>query len=555
MFIAFLTRFADMVHVPSWRRWGSRWSWAGLLGGLASLVVFIDPAPALGQPPAKKSSSAKADQDAGKAKAAPAAEADQDAPAPVAPDVKDAPIADPSKTRRVAPIEVFKDESVEAILDINQLKPILGVPPVVQAEFLEVKDMAGNVNLTPDRSKIDRVVRGLAAQLTDRKSIQSLLEEPEDEPPAKGQPAAKGAAASKAAAAPKGDAGRAIQAATSNLLDILFTAYGAKNESFLKDYRRSLQTHLPPLLKNHLVPRVQAMIVLGEAANPAPEGLRLFQSEIASKTQALWVKLWALEGICNIKKHGGPFTLQEESQASKVIADFLKAKDLPWPIEMRGLQALGWLRQATLPTEPSRAQMANVVMSFLADPEVRLEVRSEAARALGLMQTNAIPRYNYKLVAAAAGGLIADLASEINEQYSDTPPRAENPTRATFLLALLVGPAYQCFDGVEGQTGSGLLRTGSADSETSKYIQQIFGMVKPIAQAAINLRGAPSKEYKKCKQDLAGRVAALRKSLEEDPPASRRLVPGGPEFGPNGQAAGALNPRPEQPVAQARRAR
>jgi hypothetical protein len=557
MFIAFLTRFADMVHVLSWRRWGSRRSWTGLLGGLASLLMFIDPAPALGQPPEKKSqTSAKAGQDAGKA-AAPDAQADEEKAAPAAPAT---PVADPAQTRRVAPVEIFKDDAAEAILDLGKLKAVPG-PTITQTEILQVQEMANNPNVQANPALIDRVVRGLAAQLTDRKSIESLLEEPEDEPAAKGAAAPKAAAGKGAAgkgaaakpASPKGDAGRAIQTATSYLLDPIFKAQGAHNDGFLREYRRSLQTHLPPLLKNHLVPRVQAMIVLGEAGNP--DSLRLFRSEIASKSQVLWVKLWALEGICNIKKGGNRLTTDEESQVSRTIGDFLQQGDLPWPIQMRGLQAMGWLRQATIPTERDRAQMANAVMSFLADTQAKLEVRCEAARAMGLLLTNAIPRYNYKLVATAAARLVADLANEINDQYSDNPPKAENPTRATYLLALLVGPAYQCFDGVEGQIGSGILRTASADSDSSKYVQKVFAMIKPIAQASIELRGSPSKEYKKRKQDLAGRVAALGSFLEENPPASRRLVPGGPEFGPNGQAAGMLNPPPAQPVAQTRRAR
>ncbi len=482
-----------MAHVLSWRRWGSRWSWTGLLCGLASLLFFIDSSPALGQPPATKAQRpAKADQDTGKAKAAPADEAVQEAPAP---DVDGAPVADPSKTRRVAPIEVFKDDSVEAILDIAKLTAPPGgpVPPLDPTDILRVKEMAENPNIPPDSALIDRVVRGLAAQLTDRKSIQSLLEEPDDN-----QPEEKGAAAKKKAApSAKGDAGRAIQLATSNLLDPIFKAQGTKNDGFLRAYRRSLQTYLPPLLKNHLVPRVQAMIVLGEAANPAPEGLKLFQNEIASKSQVLWVKLWALEGICNIKKGGGRFPADEEGRVGLTIAAFLKQNELPWPIQMRGVQALGWLRQAALPTERDKPHMANAAMSFLADAEAKLEVRAEAARALGLMQTANIPRYNYKLVAAAAGSLIADLAIEINNQYSDNPPRAENPTKATYLAALLVGPAYQCFEGVEGQSNSGLLRTASADSESLKYAQKVFSLIKPIAQAAIDLRARRRRNSRK----------------------------------------------------------
>ncbi len=189
-----------MVHVLSWRRWLSRRSWTALLCGLASLSVVVDPAPALGQPPAKKSQpSAKADQGATK-KAAPADD-DQDAAPAAAPDVPGGPVADPIQTRRAAPMEIFKDETAEAILDLDKLTPVRG-PAVDPIDVLKVKELAGQPNLPIDRTLIDKVVRGLAAQLTDRGSIQSLLEEPEEE--SDNAPAAKGAPKGVPRATPAG---------------------------------------------------------------------------------------------------------------------------------------------------------------------------------------------------------------------------------------------------------------------------------------------------------------------------------------------------------------
>src|SRR5262249_2067751 len=159
----------------------------------------------------------------------------------------------------------------------------------------------------------------------------------------------------------------------------------------------SLQQFLPPLLKNHLVPRVQAMIVLGQAASP--DAVQLFQTEIANRSQVLWVKLWALQGITNIKKSGVHFGVDGESKAGRTISDFLeKQKELPWPVQMRALEAIGWLRQSGVPALATQAHMANTAMMFLADPDAKTEVRAEAARALGLMQVNAVPKYNFKLV-------------------------------------------------------------------------------------------------------------------------------------------------------------
>jgi hypothetical protein len=547
MFTAFLTRSADMAHVLSRMRWGSRWSWSwtASFGGLVgTLLLFVASAAPAQQPSTKSPSTAKT----GEAKAAPDTDAGQDAPAAAAPDVEKAPVADPSQTRRVAPMEVFKDPVAEEILDIKKLTP-LAPAPFTQNDILRVREQAENPNLKPDRVLIDRVVRGLAAQLTDKKAIQNLLITPPEELP-KDEPAKKGAPPKKKS---DNDGGQAIEQTTLNLLEPIFKARGNKNDAFLQTYRRSLNQFLPPLLKNHLVPRVQAMIVLGEAASP--ETLGIFQHEISNSTQTLWVKLWALVGITNIRKGGTRFSTDVESKTGQTVAIFLdKEKDLPWPIQLRGLETLGWLRQAALPTRPEQAQMANTAMSFLAE-NARLEVRSEAARALGLMQVSSVPKFNFKLVAHAAGRLAADVAAEINNQFLEKPPRVENLTKAKYLTAMLVGSVYECFDGVQGETNSGILRTATADAPSLKYIQKVFDMVRPLAQASVELLGAPSKEYKRRKEELAGRITALRTFLEQNPPETWRLVPKGPEFGPPGDAAaGAHRPAPAPVLAGNRRA-
>lgn len=492
----------------------------------AGLLMLVAPSPVAAQAPGAKAQATP--------KAGGAEESEKEA-APTAPDVGTDSDTDPSKTKRVAPVEVFKDPNAEAILDIKRLNP-LSPAPFTNQDLLRVKEMASNPNLPADRTLIDRVVRGLAAQLTDRNSIQSLLEGPPEEAP-KAEPAKKGAPVKKRT----GDGGKGIQTATTNLLEPIFIARGIKNEAFLRDYRQSLHRHLPQLLKNHLIPRVQAMIVLGEAATPSQEALTLFQGEITNRSQALWVKLWALEGIANMKKHGSRLGAEAESKASRTIAEFLeKHQDLPWLLQLRALEAMGWLRQSGTAIEATRAQMANTAMLFLADPEAKFEVRAEAARALGLMQVNAVPNFNFRLVAHAAGMLAADIAEAINDQYADSPPKAENPTKARYLAALLVGPVYECFDGVQGESNSGILQTGRADANAAKYIQKVFDLLRPMAQAAIDLLGSPSKEFKARKKTLAARIAEMRQFLAQNPPPSRNLVPNGKEFGSGGaQQAGA----------------
>ena len=216
---------------------------------------------------------------------------------------------------------------------------------------------------------------------------------------------------------------------------------------------------------------------------------------------------------------------------------------------MRGLEALGWLRQSGLPTEASKAHMANTAMQFLADTDAKFEVRAEAARALGLMQVNAVPKYNFKLVAYYAGLLAADLASEINEQFSDNPPRAENPTRARYMTALLVGPVYQSSMGSRERATPGSSSRGRPTPSRLKYTQKVFDMVRPLAQASVELLSAPTKEFKDRKAKLAARIAELRTFLKQNPPPSRKLTESGREFGAEGEQAGAQHPAPARALA------
>ncbi len=520
---------ADVLHRS---RWGSRWSRAVAAIVPAGFLLLISAPEATAQPASPKGQAVPKKDAGDDAQAKDAAAAAPDVAAPTETQNDD-------KSKRVAPIEVFKDPNAEAVLDISKLRPLTPAPFSNQ-DLLRVKEMAQSPNNRIDTTLIDRVVRGLAAQLTDRRSIQSLLEGPTTT--ALPQPGKKAAAAKK----PEGDGGKTIQTATKNLLEPIFTARGAKNEVFLRDYSQSLQRHLPQLLKNHLVPRVQAMIVLGEAASPTLDALNLFQSEISNRSQVLWVKLWALQGISNIKRNGKGFAANVESQAARTIADFLESeRSLPWLVQLRGLETLGYLRQSGLAVEASKARMANSVMLFLAADQARAEVRTEAARTLGRMQVNAVPNFNFPMVAYFAGKVAVDLASQINDLYSEKPARAENPTRTRYFVALLIGPLYEAFTGVAGESNSGLLQTSRSDPKATKYVRQVFDLIRPVAQESVELLNSPSKNYGSQKKSLSAATDALRDFLAKNPPETWMLVPGGRDFGQNGAGNAAARKRVE----------
>jgi len=521
------------------RRWGSPRVWHAIFWCLG-LALFL-PVPVRAQP----QSSSKTDP--GQAATAP------DAAAPAAAAV------DPSQTRKIVANEIFRDPKVEKqkLLDINKF-PHLVKQPVPRAEILDLNAMAGGANSNIDKGLIDRVIDAMVSKLTEHANIQSLIDPP----------------AGQSASAP---AARAIHEATTVLLEPIFLARSAKNQSFLTVYNRALLQKLTPLLKNHLIPRIQAMIVLGESGSL--EMLGTYESQIRDPNQTIWVKLWALEGIVNISEAGGRLTGSGQIEAAKIVADFLeKEDDIPWPAQLRALEALSALRQGFVPNRSRYADMANAAMHLLADADSKLEVRAEAAKALGLMQINAgVPKYNYDLVAQTTGLLAADLGAEIGTNWPNSPVRAAalnpsakataakknlaktsvpstpakpavatNPAKAKYLTALLVGPVYQAFDGVTGLRESGLLHAVGGSSPA--YAEKVFALVKAVAKASVDLIYSGSRQYDDRKKELAAQVGALRDFLAKNAPADRHLVPDGVAYPlPEAQSAQLPAPRAQAP--------
>jgi hypothetical protein len=138
------------------------------------------------------------------------------------------------------------------------------------------------------------------------------------------------------------------------------------------------------------------------------------------------------------------------------------------------------------------------------------------------MPTSAVSKYNYPLVAHAAGQLAAELGNRVATSFTG------NQDKAKYLTALLIGPVYQAFDGVPGARDSGLLHTAGGPS--AGYTQKIFDLVKPVAQGTIDLLSSGQRQIKDKQKELIAHVAALKDFLDKNPPADRHLVPDGAEF-------------------------
>ncbi|GAC1468270.1 MAG: hypothetical protein NVSMB9_10760 [Isosphaeraceae bacterium] len=404
---------------------------------------------------------------------------------------------------KTEPLEIFTDPRAEQAL--GKQKSIPGLRDTNPANVSAVKAMAAEGAV--DTEAIQRFVQGMAFQLTDKRNINALVSPSPD-------------------IKPNSAAARAIQNATDNLLDALNTAKLAKNTRFLSAYNKELVATLPKLLDNHLVSRIQAMIVLGQTGSPS--AVPIFLAQLKDPNQTIWVKLWAAKGLSLVVNGGtqvdAAISAEDAITAGKVLADFLGSeKDIPWPATVRAIEALGAMRQAAVPTNMQKSEMAVAAMRYLADTRSRPEVRAEAARALGMMRVNAaIGKFNFPLIAYHIG----QLAAQIGEQSQAAFPR--NPGKSQYLTGLLLSEIHQAFHGVEGARESGLLKIPFASSDQT-YLSAVADLTDAVARSSVELIRSGGKVEARQKA-LGERVAALKSYLDKNPPKDFHLVPGDMEF-------------------------
>ena len=534
---------------PTMRR-GCSWVWLSLV--LAGLVVW---------PAYARAQDAKARSAAAKGAPAPKKEAakekdDDEGDAPAAAAAAEAPSVNPGGT-----FETFKDERAEKALEVFKSVPGLrDCPPQVVSQ---VRAMAAAA-AAADRDEIQRFVDGMAYRLTDKSNINGLIAPPPNTKPGV-------------------DPSRAIKDASINLIDSLNAAKQVRNAGFLQVYNQVLIATLPKLLDNNLVPRVQAMIVLGETGDPA--AIPVFINQLKDPNQTVWVKLWAARGISNVADNGArvdqALSVQQASAAAKALADFLDAeKDAPWPAQVRALEGIGAMRQASVPVNMNKVEMAAVALRLLADPEAKPEVRAAAAWALGMVRVNpAVSGYNFNLVAHHIGRFAAEIGAQAAQSFPKpkakpkaaakaaekaaakpaakdeaaheepaAPEPAGNQTLSEYLSGLLVAPVFQAFNGVDGVRESGLLKQPNL-GQAATIVKQVADLQSALARASVEMvRGTPG-QFEAHVQDLKDRVAALNALLAKSPPKDFHLVPGnGPEYRPAAGEVADANAAPAKAV-------
>jgi len=457
------------------------------------------------------------------------------------------PKADTSKAAakpEAAKPEVEKSEppsdegpAAEVFLDPNAKKALAKIEPLtVSGPAMKIgsgdKDASTIQNMAVGSIAIDpnflrRYVDFCAVELSKRDNINAIISPPPNMSPA---------------------AARGMERAVDALTDPMLRARANDKKDFLTAYNKVLfDSSLVKLLENNLFSRIDAMIVLGMSGSTAPNALDLYVVQIKKPEQVIWVKMWAAQGLTNATRQGKDnLDASKTNQAAEALIALLDSDPkLPYPVQMRALEALGSLRLAWNNAR-GKIDAASVAMRFLADPEAKPEVRAWAAWALGMMRVpGQVTPYNFELLGHEIGDLALDLGRKIVQEYDDNAANFErHKDQATHLTSLLVFRVYPALSGQDGVSESGLLRSthpGLAGSAPAKaFLNKLDARVKDVARESYELLRAGGTAQKTRRDDLNARINDLKTLLSQSSPKDRHLLPGGPEFPPMAsQIAGA----------------
>lgn len=409
-----------------------------------------------------------------------------------------------------ATVEIFRDNAAAAILENKSFKQIGKLPrPQRLAEAVkEVRSMAAG-DRPLDLDIVNETVDYLTYILTTPSVIQGLTDV--DLPRAQAVNKIK-------------DFRDAVTALTEPIND----AKKVRNTAFIDAYHKVLLAKLPPLLKNNFYARIEAIILLSNIENV--DALKVFTAVLSDREQTRWVQLRAMKGISTVAGFGArDLPAKPAVEAAKAIVGLLGGDlAMPWPAQVRALEALGSLRLAKDPTQAQKLEFATVIMGFLANEEARPEVRATAAWAMGMIRIDgAVTKFNYPLVAYYVGGLAADLGEQANRSFDKSRGMTELCT------SLLLYKLHGAFEGTPEARDSGLLHGvagNAALAQAKPFLKQADDHIAPVARAALGVLRVTPGQVSAQRKELSQSVASLRQFLEKNTPTNTQLIPGGKDF-------------------------
>ena len=455
-----------------------------------------------GAPPERPATKGDANKKGGSAPApAPAADADDDGK----PDEPEAP-PPPKGSKEVS--EVFRDPLTDEVLKNTKNFKALSGPPPPPADA--IRKMAQNLVAT-DGAQLEQFVKAHTSEMASGTVIRKLAAKTTKE---------------------NQEGVESVEKAFGELLDPILQAQKANNNAFLTAYSKLLVQHVTPLLSNHLYARVEGMILLGKAGDPAV--VRTLVDQIKDPKQVVMVKLQAAHGITTVLQ-GGKRRLaapSEEIDAAKALDKFLNDEpNAIWPARFRAVEAPGALRQPSINAAVNDLKMAATIAKILEDPQIRPEVRATAAWALGMMRVESGgKKVDFREVAANVGHLAVELGEKILKVRS-----GKGNLQAADLTALLAYPVYNSLKGEPGVIKSGLLASGALGQANRPFVAELEQLVKAEAAAAVELEQAPLALLARPRKQMSDSIEALKKFLD-----ANAKPPGG-----NGVASGVGGPQPK----------
>ncbi len=178
----------------------------------------------------------------------------------------------------------------------------------------------------------------------------------------------------------KSEGAKAIEDAGSKLINPLVLATQSDNAVFRSEFAKALIAVAPEVMKNHLFARTQLIMALSRAQDPV--ALPVLISQIQDPKQPASIKLLAAVGLTNLARGGrwSEANPAEAMKAAQAVAVFLRDEpETFWPVQVKILQALGDLRQASADLQQPKGEFAAAALKVLADPKTNLAARAWAA--------------------------------------------------------------------------------------------------------------------------------------------------------------------------------
>ena len=303
------------------------------------------------------------------------------------------------------------------------------------------------------------------------------------------------------------------------------SARDAKSTRFQTEYNRILVQKLQPLLKHHLVPRVQAMIVLGQSGNP--DALKLYLDEIKNTEQTRLGEALGLPGNHRISSRIQPNRLSRRAGDRGGPDDRRSAR------QEQAMALAGAVAGDRGAGEPAPGLRAVRSQGGRDGRDGHADSRRSQGQDRGSCRGGqgaghdadhpAVPNYNFGLVAYAAGQLAAQLGDQIAANYS--PTRAPPSTRSrpsTWQVCCWARFTRRSRGGRECGKAASCTPTRVRRGPT---LRKCSTRSSPWPGRRWICSGPRPGQLKARRQDLTARVAALKEFLAKNAPTNNHLVP------------------------------